>query len=349
MKRKYLLPLLLLVQILLVRVLGFFPEIVEAYYSKGLYPMISSFSRSVFGKIPFSFGDVLYGILIFFCVRWFWKNRKGFFKNWKNNGLTIISFMSVLYFLFHVLWGLNYYRIPLHEKLCINKEYTLTELESLTEKMILETNALQLLISKNDTVAVFIPYTQNEIFNTSLQGYHRLPTDLKEFDYHTKSIKKSLISLPLSFMGFGGYMNPFTNEAQVNALKPKYTLPITTCHEMAHQTGIGSESECNFIGYMAAKNNNDVYFQYSAKSFVLRYCLLILERIEEGKSEKYFIKINKGILKNFDENEQFWNQYETPINSFFEVFYDSFLKANQQKDGMDGYSKFIGLLIGYEK
>jgi hypothetical protein len=54
-------------------------------------------------------------------------------------------------------------------------------------------------------------------------------------------------------------------------------------------------------------------------------------------------------LKNFDENELFWDQYQTPINSLFEYFYDNFLKANQQKDGMEGYSKFVGLAIGYEK
>ncbi|HEU4496459.1 MAG TPA: DUF3810 family protein, partial [Flavobacterium sp.] len=34
---------------------------------------------------------------------------------------------------------------------------------------------------------------------------------------------------------------------------------------------------------------------------------------------------------------------------FFHYFYDTFLKANQQKDGLEGYSKFVGLLMGYYK
>jgi hypothetical protein len=71
--------------------------------------------------------------------------------------------------------------------------------------------------------------------------------------------------------------------------------------------------------------------------------------IQEGSSKPFTDKINKGVLKNFKENEIFWNQYKTPINAFFEYFYDNFLKANQQKDGMEGYSKFVGLAIGYEK
>jgi hypothetical protein len=36
-----------------------------------------------------------------------------------------------------------------------------------------------------------------------------------------------------NYMGFSGYLNPFTNEAQVNYLGPMYTFPATTCREMA--------------------------------------------------------------------------------------------------------------------
>jgi hypothetical protein len=118
---------------------------------------------------------------------------------------------------------------------------------------------------------------------------------------------------------------------------------------MAHQTGIGSESECNFIGFIAATKNEDLYFQYSAYSFALRYGLRNLEKIEENSSNPFLEKINKGVLKNFEENEIFWKQYQTQINTFFEFFYDNFLKINQQKDGMEGYSKFVGLVIGYQK
>lgn len=349
MKRKFLLPIFLIVQIIVVKTLGMFPDFVEKWYSNGFYPKLAFLSRSVLGKLPFSFGDVLYFILIVLLFRWIWKHHIGFFKEWKNNGLAVLSWISVFYFFFHLLWGMNYYRVPLHEKLQIEKEYSQQQLEVFIEKMILKTNALQFEITKNDTAIVVIPYSDSEIYEKSLAGYNKLPEDLKEFSYENKSIKSSLFSLPLSYMGFGGYLNPFTNEAQVNNLKPKYTAPLTTCHEMAHQTGIGSESECNFIGFISATKNDDIYFQYSAYSFALRSGLNNLERLKEGSSKSYIAKINKGVLKNFNENEVFWNEYKTPINTFFEYFYDNFLKLNQQKDGMEGYSKFVGLAIGYEK
>lgn len=349
MKRNYLFPVLLLLQIILVKTIGSFPNFVEEWYSKGLYPKIAWFFRTSLGSLPFSVGDIIYIVLLVLIFRWIWKNKSGFFKNWKVNGLSILKVITIGYFFFHLLWGMNYYRVPLHEKLQIEKEYTEIALEELIEKLIVTTNELQFSITKNDTVAVKIPYSDDEIYELAIKGYQKLPNDLQDFNYEVRSIKTSLWSYPLSYMGFGGYLNPFTNEAQINSLKPKYTSPMTTCHEMAHQTGIGSESECNFIGFIAAAQNEDVYFQYSAYSFALRYALNRKEKLVEGSASPYKQKINQGVLKNFDEHEKFWETYHTPINTVFEVFYDQFLKSNQQKDGMEGYGKFIGLLIGYEK
>ena len=341
-------PVFLFVQIILMKVLALFPEFVERYYSNGLYLYLSKISRIVLGWIPFSVGDLCYTILFFFIFKWIYKNRIGFFKNWKTNGLTILSFVSVLYFLFHFLWGINYYRIPLHEKIGIEKEYTKEQLEVLTEKLIAKTNQLQFQIEKDSTKKVIFNYSEQKMYEMSPSGYSLMKNQLANIEYKNESIKSSLYSLPLSYMGFGGYLNPFTNEAQVNYLKPKYTSPLTICHEMAHQTGIGSESDCNFIGFMAASSNNDLYFQYSAYAFALNYCLYNLEVMQEGSSKSYRKFINKGILENFNENKTFWKQYHSWIDTFFEYFYDKFLKFNQQKDGMESYSKFVGLLINYD-
>lgn len=337
-----------IIQIILIKVLSLFPDFIERYYSNGLYLYLSKISRLLLGWIPISIGDIAYVVLILLVLRWLFINRIGFFKNWKSNGLTILGFISMLYLLFHFLWGLNYYRIPLHEKIGIEKEYTKEQLQNLTLKLIAKTNQLQLKIEKEHYKKVVFNYSEQQMYEMAPNGYHNLPLPLSHIQYQHKSIKSSIFSLPLSYMGFGGYLNPFTNEAQVNYLKPKYSSPLTICHEMAHQTGIASESDCNFIGFIAASQNKDVYFQYSAYAFALNYCLYNLETMEEGSGANYKAYINKGVLDNFNENKTFWKQYHSWIDTFFEYIYDSFLKMNQQKDGMESYSKFIGLLINYD-
>jgi hypothetical protein len=151
----------------------------------------------------------------------------------------------------------------------------------------------------------------------------------------------------LTYKGFGGYLNPFTNEAQVNDMGPMYNFPTTTCHEMAHQLGYSSESECNFIGFLASIKNDNLYFQYSGYSFALRYCLRNWKYRNEQVYEQLVITVHPGILANYQESEDFWKEYETFIESGFKIFYDNFLKFNQQKDGLESYSKFVNLMVNY--
>lgn len=348
-KRKYILPLFLLFQILILQIIPFFPEYVERFYSNGLYPIISKFSRVTLGKIPFSVGDIIYGIVIFHILKSIWKSRKSWKVEWKNSLLQVLSFVSVVYFLFHFLWAMNYYRQPLFEKMEIKRDYSDADLLAFTEKLIAKTNAIQTQITKNDSLKIVFPYSQEQVFRMNLNGYKTLSNQYTFFEYTNPSIKKSLFSLPLTYMGFGGYLNPFTNEAQVNYLMPMYNSPTTSCHEMAHQMGFASESECNFIGFLASVKNENLYFQYSGYSFALRYCLGNWQVRDEKVFDQLLKTVHPGILKNYKESEDFWKQYDTFIDKGFHIFYDNFLKFNQQKDGMESYSKFVNLMVNYYK
>jgi Protein of unknown function (DUF3810) len=347
LKRKYILPLFLIIQILFLKIIAFFPELVERFYSNGLYVFISKISRTLLGKIPFSIGDILYGIIVVYIIIQIFKNRKTWKLNWKNNLLKVASFISVAYFLLHLLWALNYYRVPLFEKMNIEREYSDADLIAFTEKLIVKTNAIQLQITKNKNLKVTNLYSQDSIFEMSQNGYAHLGNKYSFFNYEIPSRKKSLFSLPLTYMGFGGYLNPFTNEAQVNYKLPMVSFPNVICHEMAHQIGYASESECNFIGFLAGIKNDDLYFQYSAYSNALHYCLVNIAMKNETKFNEMKAKVNPGILANYKENELFWKSYDTIIDKGFHAFYDQFLKMNQQKDGIESYSKFVDLLVNY--
>lgn len=349
MKRKYFLPLFLLIQIIFIKILAFFPEFVERFYSNGLYVLTSKAERFLLGWIPFSVGDILYGIVIIYLLISIWKNRKTWKTQWKDNLLKVLSGFSIFYFVFHFLWAMNYYRVPLFEKMTIEREYSNEDLYAFTEKLIVKTNQIQFAITHDTNKKVVNPYSQDSIFKMTQNGYDNLAKEHPFFKYEISSRKKSLFSLPLTYMGFGGYLNPFTNEAQVNYKLPMYGFPNVICHEMAHQIGYASESECNFIGFLACIKNKDLYFQYAAYSNALRYCLGNVAMKDEKKFDAFRLKVNRGIIENFKESEDFWKQYDTFIDKGFHAFYDQYLKANQQKDGLDSYSKFVDLLINYYK
>ena len=335
------------IQILLISVLKNYPEFVEQYYSNGLYVFLSKIMRYVFGWLPFSVGDLLYTLASIYLIRWLIINRKRIRKDTLNWILDIGATLSIAYFTFHILWAFNYYRQPLYKSLNIEPEYTTEQLVSFTEKLILKSNNIHTSLVTNDSLKVELPFTKREVFKKVKNGYKKLSDVYPHLEYHPQSIKKSLYSIPLTYMGFSGYLNPFTNEAQVDGLIPTYKFPTTSCHEVAHQLGYAAENEANFIGSLAAIHNDDIYFQYSGYTFALRYCLAELFRRDPEIYELIAPTLNRGIIENYKEVQSFWLIYKNPLEPLFEKTFDSFLKANNQSDGMKSYSYVVALLVNY--
>ena len=346
-KKKVLLALAIIPMYLLVRWAAHNPEFIEAYYSNGVYPVVSKIWRYALGWIPFSLGDILYALAIIYVLRWLYINRKRLIKDTVNWFIDVMLAVSIFYFAFHLLWGLNYYRLPLHKNLNLNANYTTEQLVKVTKKLTAKANELQLEIMHNDTLKVDIPYSKSTIIAMAPAGYVNLKTVFPDLEYNPKSIKKSLFSYPLTYMGFSGYLNPFTNEAHVDALIPRFKFPTTSTHEIAHQLGYAAENEANFIGCLAAINHDDIYFKYTGYTFGLHYCLNEIYNRDVALYENLITKVNKGILKNYQETYEFWEAHENPAEPFFKAFYSNFLKANKQSKGMESYSYVVALLSNY--
>ena len=333
-----------------VQLIAEYPNIIEKYYSKGLYTYISEFLRVIFGWVPFSLGDILYTIIGLIIIKGIFKTLKERKINLKNTFLKTGAIVSIFYFLFHFNWALNYFRTPLFKILNFEKvDYVPNELVDFTKMLIIKTNQVQFSITKNDSIIVENPLNRSQIKETSLLAYKELELKHPQFKIEQSSIKHSLFSIPLTYMGFAGYLNPITNEAQVNSLIPKNNYPSTLCHEIAHQVGIAAESEANFVGYLAAIHSKDTYYNYSGYLTALRYCLFDIYRANPEEFELLKKDINKGILKDMQQSRDFWESYQNWSEKYFKKFYDSFLKVNKQKDGIKGYNKMVSLLMSYYK
>lgn len=336
-------------QILLVKIIAFFPNFVETYYSTGVYPFISKTARYIFGWIPFSVGDVIYTLALLLLIRFLAYKSPKLLKKPLELLKEFLVVISVLYALFHLLWGFNYYRLPLHEKLNLPDSYTQEELYNYTEYLIQKSNSIHHELSSDSTALIKIPYSRSDIYQMSLEGYQKLALKYPDLQIQVQSIKTSLYSTGLSYMGYGGYLNPFTNEAQVNGLQINYRYPVVSCHEQAHQIGYSAENEANFIGFLAATNNSDLYFQYSGYLYILRYALAAVKKISPEEFENLKKQIKPGIVKSYVEVNTFWNAYKTKAEPYFKETFNSFLKANNQKEGIKSYSYVIALLVNYHQ
>ena len=346
-KKKTIIALSIIPQYLIVKLLSNYPEFIETYYSNGLYLFTSKALRYAFGWLPFSVGDIFYTIASIYIIRWLFINRKRISNDTKDWFIDVLSAVSLVYFAFHLFWGMNYYRLPLHKAVQLENKYTTEELIIVTKKLIEASNTIHINISQNDTLKIEMPYNKKELLSKVVNGYNELEQKFPHLKYKPSSVKLSIYSLPLTYMGFSGYLNPFTNEAQIDGMIPLYKYPTTACHEVAHQIGYAAENETNFIGCLAAINNEDIYFKYSGYIFALRHCLNEIYRRDVGCYEDLVESVNKGILKNYQESYNFWVSYQNPLEPIFKSTFNSFLKANNQEKGIESYSYAVALFVNY--
>ncbi|PID71084.1 MAG: amino acid permease [Flavobacteriales bacterium] len=340
----------LLIQLLLIHLLARHPQTVEKYYSNFFYIGISKFLRFIFGWIPFSVGDVLIAILIGMAIYKLIKIIRQKPKISLYGLFKYMAILSVIYFIFNIMWGLNYYRQSFEDKLGLTKDsITIFDLELLANKMIDRTKSIQLELVENDSIPVNIPYNHSHIARFTTEAYKQ--NRFKNYrDILTRvSSKKSLFSLPLSYMGFAGYLNPITGEAQLNSKIPNVIQPAVSCHETAHQLGIASEDEASFLGFMVAAHSDNLYFKYSAYFYALQRVLQAIYLRDEAKFEAIAATLPKGIKKDMANVKSFWQSYKNPTRPVFNVIYDTFLKANRQKEGLKSYSKVVDLLVAYNQ
>ncbi len=340
---------------------SFFSLQVERFYSTGLYPAIATTQRMIFRRIPFSVGDLIYIAvtirLLISLVKWIIRlARKQYsLENLKQAVFRLVKDILWIYIVFKLIWGLNYDRMGIEYQLGISKEiYTKEEVTVLTNQLIDKLNECRRQIK--DTV---LPQPAlDTIYREAFRSYQTASYQFDFLNYSNRSIKGSLFSRIGDYMGFSGYYNPFTGEAQVRTDIPRMLIPFTTCHEMAHQLGYASESEANFVGYLACSVSSDVYFRYSVYNDLFSYAqgeeIFMYGKGSDYEAFENVVQYNKTHLdslvkKDRREVREFFNKRKNRISPAISDLYDQYLKMNKQTKGIESYNEVIGWLIAYQK
>ena len=309
---------------------------IDTWYVNGLYKWLSPIVLALTAWVPFSVGDILYIIVILYVL--FQLKQIPSLWRWKYL-IRFVGIVSLIVWVFHIQWGFQYHRTPLSEKWSVKSHYTVEELNRLTLTLIASSNQIHSTLATDSAVAVTIPYSRDEILKIASQSIQ------KSYHYPQQNIKSSLVSLPLTYMGYSGYLNPFTLEAQVNSKQPKLRILTTATHEIAHQLGYAAEEEANYVGINVAMNADDDYMRYAGYTLALQYCLRSLSKSDKDKYKNALTYINAGILENYREIQGFWEKYKNPFEPVFKKTYDQFLKANNQTAGIASYNLVVGLLL----
>ena len=152
-----------------------------------------------------------------------------------------------------------------------------------------------------------------------------------------------------NYFGFTGYYNPFTGEAQLNTLVPKFILPFTTSHEIAHQLGYAKEEEANFVGYLAATASTDTLFHYSTYLDLFVYANRQLFFVDSVAAKDFTTQLLPEVKSDIKEWREFLRRHKNPLEPVIRWAYGNYLRANQQPKGMTSYDEVIADLIAFYK
>lgn len=351
-KRNRLGLLLLVFLAALIKIFSLFPEAVEHYYSDGFYPVISKSQRLLLGWIPFSVGDIFYflaGIYLLIKAVDFIKRmicRKMDRSYLLHAGKKVLTASLLVYIIFNVLWGLNYNRVGIAKQLQLTRqEVLIPDLMNVMQQIVYRINTLDSLARANR-----LPLKKKKIlFQGSVFSYQTLAEQNTLFKYSRVSVKPSLYSYLGNYMGFTGYYNPFSGEAQVNTTVPVFIQPFITCHEIGHQLGYAKESEANFAGYLSASSSSSPAFRYSAYFDLYLYGRRYVYLLDSVRGKQLDNQLNPGIRKDIRDLREFLNRHANPVEKIIDRLYSQFLKANEQPAGRVSYNEVIVWVIAYYK
>lgn len=325
---------------------------VEAYYTYGLYPLLSKTFRFLFGWIPFSFGDILYILAACWLLYKLIKNtgllisrgpdKSRFFRKVLNALLVLVFF----YIIFNIFWGLNYNRQGIAHQLGIKTERYDTSDLIMVEKLLLQkVNA-----SKSSLLRSHSIYPgKKELFKRAVECYDITGQKYSFLKYDNLSVKSSMYGWLGNYLGFTGYYNPFTGEAQVNTTVPLFLQPYITTHEMGHQLGYAKEDEASFAGYLASVNSRDTLFRYSAYLDLFLYANREVYFYDSVSSKKTFDLLITPVKEDILEWKKFSLSHSTLVAPAITWMYGKFLILNEQPKGMRSYNEVISMVIGYYK
>ncbi|EPR65831.1 DUF3810 domain-containing protein [Cyclobacterium qasimii] len=326
------------------------PQLTEKWYSATLYPIIRGLLDHTLVLLPFPAIYLLLVGLLFLGYR-FIKNLKQLTSNERKLLFfprVLINFFGWVIFLFLMLWGFNYYRIPLYQHLNLNPEplslsLLVEEIETTQKELVSIRSALQ-----TDTTAL----PDAPAFSLQIsQVRDEMKGFLKEWNHSWRGnpvVKQFQPEGTLRKLGIFGIYFPFTGEGYLDPSLHPLEKSFTMSHELAHGFGITNEGEANFMAWLICSESDQPFIRYSATLKLFRYQLNDLYRMDE-EGYALFVTNIPEIIKRDIKEIQVSNSAIRPYSiELSRKSNDLYLKTQGVKEGVKSYAQLPMLVHAWK-
>ena len=302
-------------------------DLVERWYSRGVFPPLQRLLTTISNLVPFALFDVLWigavaaaAILVYRSRAYGW--RRGVWRV----VLVLACAAAAVYLAFLGAWGLNYRRVPLAEKVLFDEaRITAAAHAALGDRVVAMLNA--------EYARAHERAPDLNSLRDAFQDAHRA---LGGAPIVTGVPKWTLLGWYFHKASIAGMTDPFFLETLLAPDLLDVELPFVIAHEWAHLAGYADESEANYIAYLACQRG-DAGARYSAALMLIGYApgtRALKDSLELGpRIDLYAIR-------------QRYAQTSGVLRFAARESYDRYLKANRVEKGIESYDAVVQLILG---
>ncbi len=328
----------------------------EYFFAKAVSKAYLQFIGFITGILPFSLAELTVilvpPLLIFLLIRFIIKT----IRSSKDTRLHYIvrSFLNflcvcgIIFFMFVIGCGVNYYRYTFTYYSGYEIQASpVTELRDMCHSLAEYASDLRAQLTNEDSDNAFeSKYSNNQLAGLADDAYDKLGDKYEILHGLYPKPKPVIFSEFLSRLNITGIFFPFTGEANVNVDIPDYSVPSTMCHELAHLRGFMREDEANYLAYLACTASDDTEFKYSGTMLALIISGNALYAQNKDMYYDLYATYSEGVKRDLRANSDYWEQYEdTVLSEAAEKVNDTYLKLNDQEDGVKSYGRMVDLLL----
>jgi hypothetical protein len=308
--------------------------IVEAWYSRGLYPRLQPIVTFISALVPIALLDVAVVVLLAWALVAFarsWRRQR--LKALRRAAAAVVVMAAAIYLWFLVFWGLNYRRVPLEQKVAYDQA-------SVTREKALKFGWLAV-----EQVNALQAASQASVADAQdlVRSFGRVETSLGARRHaRVAEPKASLLQWYFRTAAIDGMTNPFFLEVIVHPDLLPFERPFVLAHEWAHLAGYADESEANFVAWLACVTGGP-----SARySGWLSAYELVSSALPREDRRALRDRLSAPVVADLLASSRRYARASPAVSTAARGAYDTYLRANRIEEGIASYSAAIRLMLG---
>ena len=312
------------------------PDLVEKYYSRGIYRFFSWLLSGFSNLFSFSLWDLFWSFVVLAALISIGllitrRMKAGWFL------LRTFQLAALLYAFFYFSWGFNYFRQPIEKRLAWTRHI---------EKKDMFPAVLDTLISNANASRVEIKFSDYLAIDSLVEASYRDNAVRFRYDYPNGSRRPKTMMYTWFFAksGVSGYFGPFFNEVHLNGELLPTEYPFVLAHEKAHQFGVSGEAEANFMAWYICNSSKDNRLKYSASIQLLQY--FFADPHHQEAVREYLKRFDKKAMADIMAQRNHWNELRNEtLDKAQTSANNAYLKTNKIHEGVMNYNSVVRLAI----